>query len=113
MTRSAWVTVRLPGARTAPPTSTRIWFQTGVVKHGRKTASQDSRIAGTVGWSVADSMRFCVIEAVEASPPRRARVASYIGRHRHAPRHQIVAAPNVDRNARSDHSTYRVLLLLP
>src|SRR5271163_1674118 len=78
MTRSAWVTVRLPGARTAPPTSTRIWFQTGVVKHGRKTASHDGRIAGTVDWSVADSMRFCVIESVESSRPRRARVASYI-----------------------------------
>ncbi len=49
MTRSAWVTVRLPGARTAPPTSTRIWFQTGAVKHGRKTASHDTRIVGTVG----------------------------------------------------------------
>src|SRR5271156_6350169 len=112
MTRSAWVTVRLPGARTAPPTSTRIWFQTGAVKHGRKTASQDSRIGGTVGWSVTDSMRFCVIESVESSRPRRARAARYIGRHRHATRHQIVASPNVNRNGRSDHSTYRVLPLL-
>jgi hypothetical protein len=73
------VTVRLPGARTAPPTSTRTRFQTGAVKHGRKMVSQDSRIAGTVGWSVADSMRFCVIESVESSRPRRARVARYIG----------------------------------
>src|SRR4029077_11080518 len=112
MTRSAWVTVRLPGARTAPPTNTRIWFQTGAVKHGRKTASQDSRIGGTVDWSVTDSMRFCVIESVESSRPRRARVGSDIGRHRHAPRHQIVASPNVNRNGRSDHSTYRVLPLL-
>ena len=76
MTRSAWVTVRLPGARTAPPTSTRIWFQTGAVKHGRKTASQDSRIGGTVDWAVTDSMRFCVIESVESSRPRRARVTA-------------------------------------
>src|ERR1700760_4656752 len=112
MTRSAWVTVRLPGARTAPPTSTRTWFQTGAVKHGRKTASQDSRIGGTVGSSVADSMRCCVIESVESSRPRRARVARYIGRHRHAPRHRIVASPNVNRNGRSHHPTYRVLPLL-
>src|SRR6516164_6962138 len=111
MTRSAWVTVRLPGARTAPPTSTRIWFQTGAVKQGRKTASQDSRIGGTVGWSVTDSMRFCVIGSVESSRPRRARGVRDIGRRR-APRHQIVASPNVDRNGRSDHSTYRVLPLL-
>src|ERR1700704_1597590 len=34
MTRSAWVTVRLPGARTAPPTNTKTWFQTGALKHG-------------------------------------------------------------------------------
>src|ERR1700676_3200863 len=74
MTRSAWVTVRLPGARTAPPTSTKIWFQTGAVKHGRKTASQDIRIGGTVGWVGDDSMRFCVIAAVESSRPCRARV---------------------------------------
>src|ERR1700675_1173838 len=77
MTRSAWVTVRLPGARTAPPTSTRIWFQTGAVKHGRKTASHDTRIGGTVGWSVADSMRFCVIESVESHRPLRARGPRY------------------------------------
>src|ERR1700740_3473877 len=77
MTRSAWVTVRLPGARTAPPISTKIWFQTGAVKHGRKTASQDTRIVGTVGWAVADSMRFCVTESVESSRPRGARVVSY------------------------------------
>lgn len=30
-------------------------------------------------WSVADSMRFCVIESVESSHPRRARVANDIG----------------------------------
>src|SRR5947209_14503704 len=81
MTRSAWVTVRLPGARTAPATSTRIWFQTGAVKHGRKTASDDTRIGGTVGWAVADSMRVWVIESVESSRPHGARVA----RHRRHP----------------------------
>jgi hypothetical protein len=26
------------------------------VKHGRKTASHDTRIAGTTGWVVEDSM---------------------------------------------------------
>jgi hypothetical protein len=76
MTRSVWVTVRLPGASTAPLTSTRIWFQTGAVKHGRKTASHDTRIVGTVGWAVADSMRWCVIESVESSHPGRARVTA-------------------------------------
>ena len=35
MTRNTWLTVRLPGASTAPATSTRMWFQTGAVKHGR------------------------------------------------------------------------------
>jgi hypothetical protein len=74
MTRSAWVTVRLPGAKTAPPTSTKIWFQTGAVKHGRKIPSQDTRMVGTDGWVVADSMRFCVIESVESSRPHCARV---------------------------------------
>jgi hypothetical protein len=57
MTRSGWVTVRFPGARMAPPNSARTWFQTGAVKHGRKTASHDTRMVGTVGWAVADSMR--------------------------------------------------------
>src|ERR1700679_190972 len=74
MTRSAWVTVRLPGASTAPPTSTRIWLQTGAVKHGRKTVNHDARIVGTVDWAVADSMRSCVIESVESSSPLHARV---------------------------------------
>ena len=74
MTRSAWVTVRVLGARTAPPTSTKIWFQTGAVKHGRKTASQETKIDGTVGWA-ADSMRFCVIESVESSRSRYASVS--------------------------------------
>src|SRR5947209_5697838 len=113
MTRSAWVTVRFPGARTAPPTSTWIWFQTGAVKHGRKTASHDTRIVGTVDWAVADSMRFCVIESVESSRPRRARVPSTGGRHRHGPRHQTVASPTIHRDGRPDHSTYRALFAAP
>ena len=36
MTRSAWLTVRLPGASTAPATSTRIRDQTGAEKQGAK-----------------------------------------------------------------------------
>jgi hypothetical protein len=91
MTRSAWVTVRLPGARTAPPTSTRIWLQSGAVKHGRKTASQDIRTVGTVGWAVADSMRLCVIKSVESSRPRRARVSRHGQTTPQRPRHQTLA----------------------
>src|ERR1700712_4225688 len=105
MTRSAWVTVRLPGARTAPATSTRIWFQTGAVKHGRKTASQDTRIGGTVGWAVADSMRFCVIESVESSRPHCARVSRH-GRHPRDARHRIVALPTIGLDGRPNHPTY-------
>src|SRR5882757_2247097 len=112
MTRSAWVTVRLPGARTAPPTSTKIWFQTGAVKHGRKTASQESRIGGIVGWAVADSMRFCVIESVESSRPLYARVPRTVGRHRHSPTTADHGSPTVHRDGRPDHPTYRALPLL-
>src|ERR1700727_536919 len=106
MTRRAWVTVRLSGARMAPLTRTRAWFQTGAVKHGLKTASQDIRIVGTVGCAVTDSIRCCVIESVELPLSRCARV------HRHSPRHQTMTSPNVHRDGRPDHSTYRALPLL-
>ena len=66
MTRNAWVTVRLPGARTAPATSTRMWFQTGAVKHGRNTASQETRIAGTGEAVAMDSVRSCVTGILES-----------------------------------------------
>src|SRR3978361_978520 len=98
MTRSAWVTVRLPGARTAPATSTRIWFQTGAVKHGRKAASQDIRIAGTAGWAAADSMRLGLIESVESSRPHCARVP--VRASPRDARHQIVASPTIRRSRR-------------
>jgi hypothetical protein len=39
MTRKTWVTLRLPGARAAPVTSMRSWFQVGAVKQERQTAS--------------------------------------------------------------------------
>jgi hypothetical protein len=66
MTRSAWVTVRLPGASTAPATSNRMWFQTGAVKHGRNTASQEARIGGTAAAGRIDSVRSGVIGTFES-----------------------------------------------
>src|SRR4051794_29611988 len=53
MTRSAWVTVRLPGTSTAPATSTRTRFQAGAVKQGRNTESQVARTGGTKNGSGA------------------------------------------------------------
>ena len=76
MTRSVWVTVRLPGASTAPLTSTRIWFQTGAVKHGRKTASHDTRVVGTVGWAVAEFDAVVCHRIRKSSHPGRARVTA-------------------------------------
>ena len=57
----------LPGARTAPATSNRMWFQTGAVKHGRKTASQVPRIAGASGTTDGTAERIRLIAAVESS----------------------------------------------
>src|SRR5208282_1624123 len=78
MTRSAWVTVRLPGTTTAPAISTRMWLQTGAVKHGRNTASQDARIAGTGSAAGIESMRSGVIGVLESRRTDRARVADAI-----------------------------------
>jgi hypothetical protein len=61
MTRSARVTVRLQGARTAPATNARTRFQTGAVKHGRNTASHNTRTGGTTAAGLIDSMRSGVI----------------------------------------------------
>ena len=89
MTRNTWLTVRLPGASTAPATSTRMWFQTGAVKHGRKTASQVARMAGT--WQVAgmDSLRSCVIGVLESQRTARARVAGYVAYGHQRPAAQV------------------------
>src|SRR5580693_1917310 len=75
----------------------------------RSMVSSDTRIGGTIGWVVADSMQFCVIESVESNHPRRARVPSPRAA---GPRHQTVASANILRDGRSDHSAYRALPLL-
>ena len=77
MSRSAWVTVRLPGANTAPATRTRTRFQTGAVKQGRNTDSQPSRAGGTRCGSdaVAAAGRFDAIAVVESGRPDSARVS--------------------------------------
>src|SRR5215213_7352441 len=72
MTRKACVTVRLPGARTAPATSTWTCCQTGAVEHERKTASQETRTVGT-GEAAWASVRLGLIVAVESTAPDRAR----------------------------------------
>jgi hypothetical protein len=73
MTRSVWVTVRLPGASTAPATRTRTRFQTGLVKQEWNT---DSQLAKTGGGShaVAARGRFDAILGVESSRTAFARV---------------------------------------
>src|SRR5271166_3911288 len=77
MTRNAWVTVRFPGASTAPATNTRMRFQTGAVKQGRNTDSQVASIGGTRCASVAAAVvgRFGFIPGVESSRTVLTRVA--------------------------------------
>jgi hypothetical protein len=63
---------------------------------------------------VADSMRFCLIEPVESRRPFAQESPDTGGRQdvaAHGPRHQTVAPPNVHRDGRPDHSTYRALPL--
>src|SRR2546421_6767660 len=77
MTRSAWLTVRLPGASTAPATSTRTWFQTGAVKQSRKADSQAVRTCGVRFASLAADLvrvRWVDIAFVESNHVRAARV---------------------------------------
>src|ERR1700733_908273 len=75
MTRNAWVTVRLPGASTAPATRTRTCCQTGAVKHGRNTDSQAARTDGTSDGTdtAAAPGGFAFIAVLESTPVRNAR----------------------------------------
>src|SRR5271166_3265146 len=76
MTRRAGLTVRLPGANTTPVTSTKMWFQTGAVKHERNTDSQPVRTGGIRDGSdaVLAPGRCDAIAVVESSHGRAARV---------------------------------------
>src|SRR6186997_3155090 len=77
MTRNVWLTVRLPGASTAPATSTRTWFQTGAVKQSRKADSQTVRTCGVRFASLAADLirvRGVDIAFVESNHVRAARV---------------------------------------
>ena len=75
MTRNARVTVRLPGASTAPATRTRTLSQTGAVKLGRNTASQAARIGGTNRrLGAARPRRFAALAVVESGRTDSARV---------------------------------------
>jgi hypothetical protein len=76
MTRSAWVTARLPGASTAPATRTRTRFHTGAVKQQRNADSQAARAGGIRCGSdaVAVHRRFGAIPGVESSRAGAARV---------------------------------------
>jgi hypothetical protein len=82
MTRNDWVTVRLPGARTAPATRTTMCRQTRPEKHGRKISSQEMRTAGTWEAAEMDSMRSCLIGVLESRYPDRAGV---LGTHQAVP----------------------------
>ena len=64
-----------PGASTAPVTSTRTRFQTGVVKYGWNTDSQVARIGGISGLAaMAAEHRFGCFPVVESSRSPLARV---------------------------------------
>src|ERR1700733_6883599 len=105
MTRNTWVTVRLPGASTAPATRTRMRFQTGAVKQGLNTDSQVTRIGGTRCGSgaVVAPGRCDVIIVVESRwRPRRKRLSLP---SRHSPAERFI----LRRHDRSDHSAYREL----
>jgi hypothetical protein len=61
MTRSTWVTVRLPGASTAPATRTSTRFHAGAVKQERNTDSHATKAGetrcGSASFSSCDSRR--------------------------------------------------------
>src|SRR5271166_5676766 len=104
MTRNAWVTVRFPGASTAPATNTRMRFQTGAVKQGRNTDSQVASIGGTSCASVAAAVvgRFGFIPVVESSRSVLTRVAVATSTN-----HAVYSL----RHERSDHPAHRQLPL--
>src|ERR1700728_2582752 len=105
MTRSTWVTVRLPGASTAPATRTRMRFQTGAVKQGRNTDSQVARIGGTrCGSGAIAAPGWCdAITVVESRwLPRRKNAC-------HPPRHSSAERFILRHHDRSDHPEYREL----
>ena len=109
MTRSSWVTVRLPGASTVPATRTRMRFHTGAVKQGRNPESQSARIGGTGGGLHAVlALGWCdAIAGVESKCTRAARVL------RAAPRHPPAERSIMRRHDRSDHPAYRALPMSP
>src|ERR1700719_3131850 len=109
MTRSTWVTVRLPGASTAPATRTRMRFQTGAVKQGRNTDSHVSRIGGTrCGSGAVVAPGWCdsiVVVESRRQPRRKSRPCL----PRHSPTERFI----LHRHDRSDHSAYRELPVSP
>ena len=68
MTRSASLTVRLPGASTAPATRTRTCFQTGAVKQSRKADNQVASTGGATAGPAAGE-RCVVIASVNQVAP--------------------------------------------
>src|SRR6187431_836749 len=101
MTRNAWLTVRLPGASTAPATSTSTWFQTGAVKQPRKADSQTVRTCGVRFASLAADLirvRGVDIAFVESNHVRAARVpgAFSAGRRRRCTRAAIMGGMTDD-----------------
>src|SRR4029077_9741309 len=109
MTRSTWVTVRLPGASTAPATRTRMRFQTGAVKQGRNTDSHVSRIGGTrCGSGAVVAPGWCdsiVVVESRRQPRRKSRPC--------LPRHSPAGRFILCRHDRSNHPAYRELPVSP
>ncbi len=99
MTRNAWATVRLPGARTAPATRIRTCRQTGAAKHGRKIDSHAARTdaaRGGAGGATAPG-QFTFIAALEPAAPQ-----AFLH-----PRRRKRSGQGIVADGRSDHSTYR------
>src|SRR5450759_3201442 len=69
MMRKAALTVRLPGASTAPATRTSTWSQTGAVKNPRKAAISGTKAGGTkpAAAGEGEAERCFVIASVESN----------------------------------------------